>query len=107
MSDDLKAMSAETLVREYGQLQFHLGRIGELYGGQLFVKARRHGDELLRRLDLGERAMLALESLTPGGSEFVGDPDECVKFVRRSREQQFEAIKHLAKQAKANDGAVR
>lgn len=32
-----------------------------------------------RKLDL------ALQSLTPGGSEYVGDPDRCVKFVRDSK----------------------
>lgn len=28
------------------------------------------------------RAMRALESLTPSGSEFVNDPEACVAFVR-------------------------
>ena len=28
------------------------------------------------------RAMRALESLTPNGSEFVNDPERCVEFVR-------------------------
>lgn len=32
------------------------------------------------------KAMRALESLTPGGSEYVNDVERCVAFVRGSRE---------------------
>jgi len=45
--------------------------------------------------------MLALESLTPGGSEFVKDPERCVKFIRNVRENEkkllFNKIKLLNK----------
>ena len=36
---------------------------------------------------------LAMQSLTPGGSEFVYDPDRCVEFVRQVRKADFEMIK--------------
>lgn len=42
-----------------------------------------------------KKAMLALESLTPSGSEYVGDPDHCVAHVRYVREQQMSVIKRL------------
>src|SRR5688572_12715491 len=38
---------------------------------------------------------LALQSLTPGGSEFVDDPARCVAFVRDTRESQHAAIVKL------------
>lgn len=31
---------------------------------------------------LGQRAMSELELLTPGGSEFIADPERCVAYVR-------------------------
>jgi hypothetical protein len=81
------------------------------------VLPRRDGDEGLRgvwmrRFDLNElrkklaeaekceRAWsLALQSLTPGGSEYADDPDACVKFVRETREAQHATILKLKKQA--------
>jgi hypothetical protein len=36
---------------------------------------------------------LALQSLTPGGSEFVSDPDRCVEFVKQVRQADFGIIK--------------
>jgi len=38
-------------------------------------------------------AHAALESLTPGGSEYVGDPEACVAYVRATRSDQFDVIK--------------
>lgn len=35
----------------------------------------------VRKLDM------ALQSLTPGGSEYVGDPDRCVKFATETRQK--------------------
>lgn len=47
----------------------------------------------LRLLDEVERWALALQSLTPGGSEYANDPTRCVRFVRETRTTQHEAIK--------------
>lgn len=41
---------------------------------------------------------LALQSLTPGGSEYVDDPARCVAFVRDTRTSQHETIKRQQKQ---------
>jgi hypothetical protein len=35
----------------------------------------------------------ALQSLTPGGSEFISDPDRCVAFVQQMRSADFETLK--------------
>ena len=35
----------------------------------------------------------ALQSLTPGGSEFVHDPDRCVAFVQEARASEMLALK--------------
>jgi hypothetical protein len=40
----------------------------------------------IRKLDL------ALQSLTPGGSEYVNNPERCVAYVREARESQHKAI---------------
>ena len=40
-------------------------------------------------------AMLALESLTPGGSEFVGDVKACVEYVRKRQTMLFDQVKRF------------
>src|SRR5688572_18175393 len=44
---------------------------------------------------------LALQSLTPGGSEYVDDPARCVAFVRETREFQQRAVAKFARDNKA------
>lgn len=39
------------------------------------------------------RAMRALESLTPSGSEFVNDPEACVEFVRHKLQYMIQLAK--------------
>lgn len=54
--------------------------------------------------------MLALESLTPGGSEFVGDVEACVHYVRKSRAVALDTIRRLhrwKRQAEAEALALR
>lgn len=51
--------------------------------------------------DLLLRYKQALEGLTPGGSEFVDDPEYCAEFVRRSRHSQHETIVRLTKELNA------
>jgi hypothetical protein len=58
--------------------------------------------ELQRRLELGERAMHALESLTPSGSEFVNDPETCTTWVKKVRHGQLEIIRKFSQEAKAS-----
>jgi hypothetical protein len=41
------------------------------------------------------RRELALQSLTPGGSEYVNDPERCVSFVKNVRDKNFELIKQF------------
>ena len=48
------------------------------------------------------RAMRALESLTPNGSEFVNDPEACVAFVR----DRMDSIIKVAKERNKANGAV-
>src|ERR1035441_4552619 len=48
------------------------------------------------------RAMRALESLTPSGSEFVNDPEACVAFVR----DRMDSIIKVAKERNKANGAV-
>lgn len=49
-------------------------------------------------------AMLALEDLTPGGSEYVGDVTCCVEFIRQRQSTQHERIVSLTKQLRASAG---
>lgn len=42
---------------------------------------------------------LALQSLTPSGSEFVNDPQRCVEIVRQIRDGHLELIHKFAKRA--------
>jgi DNA repair exonuclease SbcCD ATPase subunit len=43
-----------------------------------------------------EKLDLVLQSLTPGGSEFVNDPKRCIEYVKDIREDQFRLIKKFA-----------
>ena len=43
-------------------------------------------------------AMRALENLTPGGSEYVGDIPRCVEHIRWRQSSQHERVVRLAKQ---------
>ena len=45
-----------------------------------------------------ESAMRGLESLTPGGSEYVNDPERCTSYLRGMRAQQWESLKLAIKE---------
>lgn len=49
-------------------------------------------------VDLFTRYKRALESLTPGGSEFEGNPEACAKFVRDVRGSQQRLLQDLTTQ---------
>jgi hypothetical protein len=50
-----------------------------------------------------KNAMLALENLTPGGSEYVGDVARCVEFIKWRQSSQHERIVKLTKQLRATE----
>ena len=50
------------------------------------------------------KAMRALESLTPSGSEFVGDVERCVAFVQDNRAAMMRQIVSLTKRLHALEG---
>jgi hypothetical protein len=56
----------------------------------LTAELQKENDKLAAGLRKWE---LALQSLTPGGSEYVGDPERCVAHVRRSTESRWEFTK--------------
>lgn len=61
-------------------------------GGQERREAEQRAEKAessLRKLDI------ILQSLTPGGSEFVNDPDRCVAYIKDVRETQHNMIKKL------------
>jgi len=53
-----------------------------------------------------EKAMRGLESLTPSGSEYVGDVERCVAFVKESRASQHRVIIDRHKRAEAAESSV-
>lgn len=53
-------------------------------------------------VDLLWRYKRALEGLTPGGSEFVNDPEYCAQFVRNRQTHQHETIIRQQLQIKAS-----
>jgi hypothetical protein len=46
------------------------------------------------------KAMRALESLTPSGSEFVNDVERCVSFVQENRASMMRTLVRLTKRVK-------
>jgi hypothetical protein len=62
-------------------------------------------NEAQKRIEQLDRCRLALESLTPQGSEFVNDPERCVEYVRAARTLQHQQIlkqKHSLNEALAD-----
>jgi len=39
-----------------------------------------------------------LESLTPGGSEFAGDPEACIEYIEYARSSKEQIIRHLVRE---------
>jgi hypothetical protein len=60
---------------------------------------------IIRALDEKDQHCLkwkrALEGLTPGGSEFVDDPEACARFVRERRASQRDLLIRANKRVKA------
>jgi len=52
------------------------------------------------------KAMRALEELTPNGSEFVGDVDACLEWIRKDRQHKWDAFKRYRKRAKVAEAAI-
>lgn len=59
--------------------------------------------ELTKIKEESRKRMLALESLTPSGSEFVGDIKACVDYVKLTRTREFESIKRQVIRRKKAD----
>lgn len=52
------------------------------------------------------KAMRALESLTPGGSEFVDEVERCVEVIRWTRTSQMDTIVRLTREKHALEARV-
>ncbi len=55
-------------------------------------------------IELLWRYKRALEGLTPGGSEFVNDPETCADHIRKRQAWQHANIMRLVKKVKAHRG---
>jgi len=58
-------------------------------------------DELVHEATLGKKALKILHDLTPGGSEFVNDPEYCAAWIKRVRYDQLNMIRRFKIQAGA------
>jgi hypothetical protein len=67
-------------------------RITQSYVSQLIVDYEKQGEALRAAEQRAKTAECALESLTLGGSEFVGEPERCVAVVRELRSGEHEAL---------------
>ena len=47
---------------------------------------RKRDEEIAALKEESRKRMIALESLTCGGSEYVGDVERCVEYIRRGQE---------------------
>lgn len=69
-----------------------------------YVESLNHA--LTKAQSLARERMLALESLTPGGSEFAGDVKMCVDFIKDERRRRNETIKQAMFRRKAAEQQV-
>lgn len=73
--------------------------------------AEREGDALRAKVETLEAAHrkvdLALQSLTPGGSEYVNDHERCVEYVRDTLEQKHRILVEAIRARKAAEARLR
>ena len=54
---------------------------------------------------INEQARLTLEGLTPGGSEYVNDPERCAAYIQSVKHDCVEANKQVVRQRRTLDEA--
>ena len=54
-----------------------------------------------------EKLKILLHDLTPGGSEFVNDPEYCAKWIKDDRENTISLLKNAIIKLKADNEAIR
>lgn len=67
------------------------------------IKAKKLVEEAELKAEMWERALC---SLTPGGSEFAGDPEYCVRVIREQRMTQHQLLVDTIKELKAAKEAL-
>ena len=112
-AEDAARLSNEDLIEKWRSLCFGeyefvraelLKRMScEAYAGAAPKPVNIGGQDLTpeKVVDLLWRYKKALEGLTPGGSEFVNDPENCAQFARNCRTHQHETIVRLTRENKA------
>lgn len=72
---------------------------------QSLTDTARERDDLTRRLEEAQadkrKWALALQELTPGGSEYVDDPKRCVTYVRDTRSSLLDVMKGFKRERDA------
>lgn len=56
-----------------------------------------------KQLNIGRRAMQLLYELTPGGSEFVCEPEACHTYVKQRLDNLWKRVFELTKQQRVKD----
>ena len=78
--------------------------------GESWIEAHENS-KLKSRVDdletVNKQWKSALEGLTPGGSEFVNDPEFCAQWVRNSRRSEVDTIKRMKRQRDELEAAAR
>jgi len=77
----------EIAAREY---KMDITFTGPLYTQFHMVTAQRAA--CIKGMEVNQKAQRLLESLTPGGSEFVDDPERCVEFVKEQLSAAKQAV---------------
>lgn len=70
--------------------------------GDLDILTALIAAELLAVQRDGDKYRLALESLTPGGSEYVNDPERCRAWIQRVKDDCVETHKNLVRSRREN-----
>src|SRR6185369_6183989 len=65
-----------------------------------------HGERVAGLTAERDAYKAVLESLTPGGSEFVNDPEYCRDYVQRKLNSNHESIKRAVKESRALEAQV-
>lgn len=78
----------------------HMEDMAKLYApaAARAIRDRQWDQAAALLLERCQKLDMALQSLTPGGSEYVGDPDRCATFIREQINKGQEARLQLARQ---------
>lgn len=81
----------------FNRLEYWIDRPSYAHSVIRLLVGKLREDEINVNPEMFRRYRLALEGLTPGGSEYSGDPERCADTVRKSLHSRMDLLKDKVK----------